>query len=65
MRAKMIGEGSIKGIITHGSHSSIIIKQRKFYDRGRTVCSGSSQEGGVYVSVGKMVEWSGKTSQSR
>lgn len=54
-------QGSITEFNTTGSHSSITIKQSKFYDRGSTACNGSSQEGGVYVSA--EMEWSGKPSE--
>ena len=60
----MIEEGFITEIITPECHSAIIIKQKKkSFDRGSTVYSGSSQEGGVYKRVEEMVEWSGKTFQ--
>lgn len=47
MRAKN-DEYSIIGLIPLG-----VTQQSKFCDRGSTVCSGRSQKGGVYMSVGE------------
>lgn len=44
VKAKMIDKDCVTGINTTGSHSSITVKQSKFYDRGSTVYSWSPQK---------------------
>ena len=53
-KAKVIGKDCIKGINIPGSHSLIIVKQSKFYNREDTACSWSPQEGMVYLNVGEV-----------